>query len=338
LNQCNTTEDESLVLEDNFKCKACPSSTSLALVLTFAFLGFSVLVVIMVSRKRNSQQRPHAVWFKIVFSGFQANAVASTMFNWTEYTDRFLFLQQSLSSFGVAYFNPACLFPRRNSIFVFKSAIYALAPVVLVGLALLCSWLRLMCSTKSSDAADARLPSWKQASIGLAVVLMFFLQPILTFQTAAFFSCVQLGQNKFFLAGDLTIECYTRSHIRLLLYLALPMGLFYVIGVPLAILLILVRNKTLLFRVSHAARLGVTQHTDTIPSEQCGYFSPTTGTNSSSSRSDGKSKPCEDDSASPYYEYDRAQLPVLTVEEVDFQYNYAFLFLGFRDVSYFWVQ
>ena len=65
-------------------------------------------------------------------SAMQVNGVAAVLFDWESYFDSFLVAQEQASSFGIAYFDVACLAPNIKGHFFLESVLYALMPGLLL--------------------------------------------------------------------------------------------------------------------------------------------------------------------------------------------------------------
>ena len=62
----------------------------------------------------------------------QVNGVAAVLFDWGSYFDIFLTAQEQASSFGIAYFEVACLAPGIEGQFFLESVLFALLPGLLL--------------------------------------------------------------------------------------------------------------------------------------------------------------------------------------------------------------
>ena len=103
--------------------------------------------------------------------------------------------------------------------------------------------------TTSQDLREKRA-LWKHAkddATGVAVIVLFLLQPYLVKRCALIVACTQLGKDPsdVYLLEDLSIQCYSSIHFIYMTALGLPLFVFYVAGVPLAVYYILNRQTNL---------------------------------------------------------------------------------------------
>ena len=137
--------------------------------------------------------------------------------------------QDAVTSFGSAYVELECLIGRTDQPFLVETLLFASAPVLV--LSLMWVYLRL-----KKDTSLVRTTT---------VVVFFLLQPTLTKRTMLLFSCIRLGSGAedFFLTADLATRCWSGEHMTLVLLVGTPMLLFYMLGIPLGLFLLLFRNR-----------------------------------------------------------------------------------------------
>lgn len=104
--------------------------------------------------------------------------------------------------------------------------------------------------TAQSDGKTVQKPGdpvdlAKSTGMSVAVISLFLLQPSLVKQFALLFSCTSLGAEDtgLFLLENLSIQCYSQAHWRLLLGLGLPLLVLFVLGVPYGLYLWLSRTE-----------------------------------------------------------------------------------------------
>ena len=97
-----------LVLNKNFECETCPS---IGVLVCFVLLLISLVLLFIVYKVRDHGTPANVdrnVWFKIVASSFQVNAITTAAFQWSSAIDVYFETQGDVSSLGVSYFNLAC--------------------------------------------------------------------------------------------------------------------------------------------------------------------------------------------------------------------------------------
>jgi len=79
-------------------------------------------------------------------------------------------------------------------------------------------------------------------------VILFFLHPNLSRQFFLMLSCKDIGDasKTRYVLGDMSVECFGSEHMTYLLLVALPMGVLWVLGIPLIAFLYLRANKDLI--------------------------------------------------------------------------------------------
>jgi hypothetical protein len=172
------------------------------------------------------------VWFKIVASSFQVNAITTAAFQWSDAIDDYFGLQGDVSSLGVSYFNLACFSSSSSSALFSETLLFLLSPVILIALT--------VCIAKLHKKD-------LQVALSVGVVVLYLLHPALTTRTAVVLACIKMGsaQDDWFLLEDLSIRCWSSEHNALLWGLAFPMFVIYVVGVPLVAAWLLWTNRQL---------------------------------------------------------------------------------------------
>lgn len=205
---------------------------------------------------------------------------------------------------NIAYFQLSCLREDVNSnSFVAETVIYIIFPVAVVFLSGACAY----CFTArgQENALENALETAYSSGIGVAVVTAYLMQPTLIKRFSLFFACTKMGsaENDYFLNEDLSIRCYDTEHMILIWTLALPL-LFYVIGIPFVIWLVLrpKGSQELLARVIQIERLQV----------ECDLNDPIKLNIAAEARANID--------------------PATQI----FESSYAFLFLGYRQSTYIW--
>ena len=119
--------------------------------------------------------------------------------------------------------------------FVVETAVYGLFPGSIILMVFVVVLLAEMCRRDGDHASAeeqrlAKKLAWKHAkddATGVAVIVLFLLQPYLVKRFALLFSCVTMGaetdtESFVFLTEDLDVQCYSSTH---LLYVSLSLSL-----------------------------------------------------------------------------------------------------------------
>ena len=78
----------------------------------------------------------------------------------------------------------------------------------------------------------------------LSIVLMLFLAyPLMVRTCLSMLKCYKIGPTHRYLMADLQEKCFEQNHMTYLFLLSLPQLILYVLGLPLAGFVLIVRNK-----------------------------------------------------------------------------------------------
>lgn len=123
-----------------------------------------------------------------------------------------------------------------SSALVFQKQIYiAMMPIcMLVGVTIF--WLFYAAVTRRRNILRRKLP--------VSVIIIYFLfYHTLAIALFSMFSCTEAGSGDFWLTSDMAIPCWDSKHIASLYMVGIPSVIIWVIGVPLAALIILVKLR-----------------------------------------------------------------------------------------------
>jgi hypothetical protein len=123
-----------------------------------------------------------------------------------------------------------------TSKYVVGMLIFAILPVILAILSL-CLWtfMRIIKPLKFKE-------NYLRNSLTTSLVIVFLIYPTITKYVFSMFNCVEVDGISF-LTKDYSIECWSKNHTKILIYYTLPIIIVWVIGFPLAIFIILFRNR-----------------------------------------------------------------------------------------------
>ena len=75
----------------------------------------------------------------------------------------------------------------------------------------------------------------KQCIIVTSFIIIYFLYPTITNLSFSLFNCIELENGLSYLRRDLTIQCWTASHIRYSVLIGVPIIVVWVVGFPLLV-------------------------------------------------------------------------------------------------------
>ena len=116
---------------------------------------------------------------------------------------------------------------------------YGLLPIICSAIAALLWYLYSIYKRKKYDQAI----NLKQNIIVTSFVIVYLLYPTISNLCFSLFNCYLLDDGKSYLMRDFSIECWVGSHRRISLAMGLTFILIWVIGFPVTIFLILLRNR-----------------------------------------------------------------------------------------------
>ena len=184
---------------------------------------------------------------KILLNYLQVISLSRTFpLRWPKELITLFQMQGSISTLGEHIVNVDCVVGTGSSAALFygKLVFFALLPVGASVLAF-CFWYFYgICKATHFFAkrASRREKTPKDKWIASVGVVVFLLYPTLCEETFSTFSCKWVG-TKQYLQVDLEEPCFEGRHETMILALAVPLLLAYVIGLPALVLLFLIRNN-----------------------------------------------------------------------------------------------
>jgi hypothetical protein len=98
----------------------------------------------------------------------------------------------------------------------------------------------------------------EERRVVIFLVIMFLLYPHLVFTTLQMLSCIRLDDDKWFMNGDLDVQCYhDQRHTTYTFVISIPMLIVYVIGIPLAVAYIIFKHRKQLDSLKTIKKLHV---------------------------------------------------------------------------------
>jgi hypothetical protein len=91
-----------------------------------------------------------------------------------------------------------------------------------------------------------------QKSIATLVLIIFVIHPSLSKMMFSMFSCQKIMPGEFWLASDLSLLCWSSSHVRYMLMVSVPSITVWIFGLPTVCLFLLYKKKAVLLTDSKA--------------------------------------------------------------------------------------
>ena len=309
--------DEGLVMNEKFQCKDCPALILTVIMLLVGAAIFLFVLIFKMNDVKNGGYTEKDVFIKAAISALQVNGLALFYaFKWDSVMDFLLKFQNQLTSLGTSFINLRCMGGSTvESKFVSESFFWLFFPLILALFVLVSVFSYQM--HVSGQFAQRNMPIVKRilkAAIdtvkGTMCLALFFTQPYLVRRFAVVFSCIRLGSDAgdLYLTEDMTIQCWTGIHWTYIFFIALPLFALYVFGLPFYVYMMLgspknLKKVTAIIKANKGVDIMGAGHSAESIEEQV-----------------------EQGIAS---EIERAEVK-------PFYHNYAFLFLGYKQQSYFW--
>ena len=232
------------------KCKKCPEEYTNRALLVIGFLvmlvGSAVLIYMTIKENTlNLRDQTSDALKKLVFNFLQITSLAAGLpLQWPIEVETMFEWFNTMSSAGSNLLIPDCELSHMKTADVYfaKQIAFAFFVPVIVFVCVLvwtilfvtrkCS--RKMTSVKAQDAKDYAV---------LSSVLMIFLSyPLLTRAVFSMFKCPMIDDQQF-LVADLQEKCFVGRHLHYFLALTIPQIVVYILGLPAAALVLLLRSK-----------------------------------------------------------------------------------------------
>lgn len=233
-------------------CALCPDATvnTIKLVgVVSAMLIFCSVFVWHSIRTAMEEKTAMQSLVQIFTSMLQFNAVAVTFeMDWPSIALTLLEAEERVGNFASELISFDCFLEDRTSAlspFYIKTIGFAAMPVLVCVIPCIVFFVyylhKVRNGTNESEARQHMINLWTTT----VVVIMFLIHPSVTQQTFYLFSCKKIGarSDDYYLYADLSEQCWTPTHLTFCFMLGLPMFIVYAIGIPLAGVYFVHRNK-----------------------------------------------------------------------------------------------
>ena len=243
----------------NTKCKKCPpTSTNRWLLLLGVFVmivGSSGMIYMQITSEMSVDETSNTVK-KIILNYLQVISLAGGLpLQWPEAINVMFDSFATTSSAGTTLLIPDCELSIMKPIeaFYYKQIAFTfLVPFIVI----LCitSWSLLKsCCRNYLKLHKGKTKDYTILSI---VLLVFLCYPMLTKMTLSMLKCPWIGDG-FWLMADLQEPCFENNHLFYLMLLTIPQIILYIIGLPVAATILIMRNKNNLHKRKFLTRYGL---------------------------------------------------------------------------------
>ena len=231
------------------KCKVCPPPAAnralLAVGVVVMFVGSAVLVYVTIQSSHAHDDDVADGIKKIALNFLQVTSLAAGLpLRWPPVMETMFEIFKTVSSAGSNLLIPDCeLSHMKTADVYFLKQVAFVFLVPLIACTCVVAWAMIYkCSGALSRAKQVKKSDAKDFAILSAVLMTFLAYPMLTRSIFSMFKCPRIG-DKTFLVADLQEACFEGRHLHYFLGLTLPQILLYIIGLPVAALVLLRRNK-----------------------------------------------------------------------------------------------
>eukprot|EP00347_Sterkiella_histriomuscorum_P023866 403333113 len=200
--------------------------------------GYAVLVQdqqmdsLLNSPKRN---KPQTVLLRILTNYFQVIMLAKDFeLQWPDKVEQILSIFSFVSSSQQNLISFDCFYQQLGSqpihSYYLRIIIYGLTPI-LMSLAGVFLWIMIRLTVKRKDKEFSIKRNIKTTCYSIILLL----HPTITTNTFQLFSCMSFEDGKSYLRKDMSIQCWTSSHLKWSAGIAIPILLVWIVGFPLFI-------------------------------------------------------------------------------------------------------
>jgi hypothetical protein len=235
-------------------CKKCPPKATnrllLGLGIALMFIGLAVMTYTTIRAEGGGRGGTTTTIKKILLNFSQIISLASSLpLRWPTSITQMFDTYGTVSSVGSNLLIPDCELSHLPTAeaFYLKQLFYALS----VPLIVMCTsfiWFFVGCYLTSCRPKKAKRLKWskvKDYTIMTIVLMLFLCYPMLTRLSLSMLKCQPIGDAKY-LYADVEETCFVGRHQAAVLLLTVPQLILYVIGLPLASLSIVIRNRNIL--------------------------------------------------------------------------------------------
>ncbi|CAI2378011.1 unnamed protein product [Moneuplotes crassus] len=242
--QCVVTGSTKYERVNDFECRKCPNPVMNAIQvigMMIIVFGFFVLMAVINARKMNESSI--SVLLRILTNYLQLLTVSTSMTN--DYPSIIISIFGPAKTFGGSagvFMSFDCFISDTEVTGPFESnAIFKLFLLAFLPLVLFCAvsiiWLILYLINRKW------VKDLKRSLIISLITVIFILHPKLTERSISIFRCVSIDEDVQVVSIDTNIGCYSYTHIKWSLLIAMPMIIIWVISCPLIVLILILKGK-----------------------------------------------------------------------------------------------
>ncbi|CAI2363934.1 unnamed protein product [Moneuplotes crassus] len=227
-----------------YECEKCPNkmynSIRIALLMILVIIFIVILIIINIRKKNESQK---SIILRILTNYLQLMGIAvsygldypNALYDSFSFMERASSTSESFISFD-CFFNDAQMESFTSSTPIFKLFLSTLLPLFFIIMSALI-W-GLLGLTGHKWFEDTK----RNISITI-ICILFLLHPTLTKQSLSLFQCTDVGNGESRMTIDMNIQCYSAEHLKWALPIGGSMMVVWVIGCPMAALIILIKFR-----------------------------------------------------------------------------------------------
>ncbi|CAI2361155.1 unnamed protein product [Moneuplotes crassus] len=242
--ECKITEDFKYERINDFECQKCPNpifNSIKVVVVMLVVLSFFILMTIINVRKTTESQI--SVLLRILTNYLQLMIVSTSMSN--QYPSTVITIFIPFKAFGGstdAFLSFDCFLDQSQlkgpfgSNSVFKLFLLMFLPIILFIIVSLMWVVTYLIRKKWA-------PNMKRNLIITFITIVFILHPKIAERSINIFRCIEIDENTKVALIDTKIICYSYTHLKWCIIVALPILLIWVTACPLIALILMYKNK-----------------------------------------------------------------------------------------------
>jgi len=242
--ECELLEGEKFQRVGLYECEKCPDPTlNVIRVIGFMLLIIFFIVILIIVNIKKKKESQLSILLRIFTNYLQLIATAMSFnLQYPSFIVEMFYPVEKVGSTSESFLSFDWFFEDTEvkaftpSTVIFKMFLSGLLPIIIVMIVIVI-WTILYC-TKHRWFTEL-----KRNIVISIICIMFLLHPTLTKQALVIFQWTEIDDNEQRVTIDMSIKCYSDTHMFWSLWVGIPMIVFWVFGAPLLVLFILTKNR-----------------------------------------------------------------------------------------------
>jgi hypothetical protein len=258
-----------------YQCNQCASSENNRVMLAIGAVASMFVVYFLVRLGMDDALQGNAsdALTRVFINFLQVISVFATYpLSWPKVLTQMFYVQGAVSVLGETMLNPDCeLSMKASEIFYAKMIAWSIVPLAIILLTYIIWRVVALVRCTSFRKGEmhsgypstlnlqtySRKPTPKDKFILTTAILLHLGYPSACQNTFRLLACTEIGDGHWYLQADLEKRCWEGQHLDMVFAVCLPQIIIYVVGMPLATLIILHRNRQRLDNPRTKYRWGI---------------------------------------------------------------------------------